>query len=55
MYAALWRLLPGPFWLRVAIALLLIAAVLSALAFWIYPAVDAVLFPVNEIVTPTGS
>jgi hypothetical protein len=37
MYAALWRVLPGPWWVRVLILLVLIAAVLAALAFWVFP------------------
>jgi len=31
MYAALWRLLPGPWWLRLFILLVLVAAILYAL------------------------
>ncbi len=33
MYAAIWRLLPGPWWLRVLILVVVIAAVLYGL-FW---------------------
>lgn len=33
MYAALWRILPGPVWLRVLILLVLVAAALYGL-FW---------------------
>lgn len=52
MYAALWRLLPGPVWLRVLLVLVLISAVLALLANVVFPAVDAALFPSNEVVTP---
>jgi hypothetical protein len=37
MYAALWRILPGPAWLRVLILLILAAAALAALISWVFP------------------
>ncbi len=37
MYAALWRVLPGPAWVRVLILLALIAAVLYGLLFYVFP------------------
>ncbi|MCU1440300.1 MAG: rane protein [Rhodoglobus sp.] len=37
MYAALWRILPGPVWLRLIIALVLIAAAVAALMLWVFP------------------
>lgn len=40
MYAALWRTLPGPVWLRVLILVLLVAAVLAVCHFWIFPWID---------------
>ncbi|QNO37500.1 hypothetical protein H4J02_00100 [Protaetiibacter sp. SSC-01] len=40
MYGALWRVLPGPWWVRTLILLVLAAAVLAALAFWVFPWVD---------------
>ena len=40
MYAALWRILPGPVWLRILIVLVLLAAVLYCLATWVYPWVN---------------
>ena len=43
MYAALWRLLPGPLWVRIILALLLVAAVLAVLAIWVYPWIDSML------------
>ena len=45
MYAALWRLLPGPWWLRLIIALGLIAAVLYALFFHVFPWVSPLIAP----------
>ncbi len=40
MYAALWRMLPGPFAVRLALALVLVAAVVVALFAWVFPAVE---------------
>jgi hypothetical protein len=37
MYAALWRILPGPVWLRLIIVLLAAAAVVGALMLWVFP------------------
>lgn len=37
MYAALWRVLPGPWWLRVLFLLVLAAAVLYGLFFFVFP------------------
>lgn len=47
MYAALWRLLPGPAWLRVLILLLLVTAVVFALFEYVFPWVEPFL-PLNE-------
>jgi hypothetical protein len=43
MYAALWRLLPGPLWLRVILLLIVLVAVLYSLATWVFPWVDAMV------------
>lgn len=43
MYAALWRILPGPLWLRVILALVLAAAALYVLATWVFPWVDSIV------------
>lgn len=48
MYAALWRLLPGPTWLRVLLALLLALAVLVVCFTWVFPAV-APYVPLNDV------
>ncbi|GAA1921432.1 hypothetical protein GCM10009775_12360 [Microbacterium aoyamense] len=37
MYAALWRILPGPVWLRILILIVLVAAVLYGLIFYAFP------------------
>ena len=45
MYAALWRLLPGPWWLRVIILLVVIAAVLYALFWYVFPWFSPIIAP----------
>lgn len=37
MYAFLWRLLPGPLWLRIILALAALAAILFALVTLVFP------------------
>ena len=50
MYGALWRVLPGPVWLRLILVLLLAAAVVYALFAWIFPWVDAIINPIEVTV-----
>jgi hypothetical protein len=45
MYAALWRLLPGPVWVRIILSIVLVAAVLTALVLWVFPAVNELFAP----------
>jgi len=45
MYAALWRLLPGPLWVRIIIATVVVAAVLAALVVWVFPLVNELFVP----------
>ena len=45
MYAAIWRLLPGPWWVRLIIVLALITAVLYALFFYVFPWVSPLITP----------
>lgn len=45
MYAALWRVLPGPWWVRLFILLVAAAAVLTALVFWVFPVIDQMVAP----------
>ncbi len=40
MYGALWRILPGPAWVRAVILVVLVAAVLTACALWVFPWVE---------------
>ncbi|GAA2895088.1 MULTISPECIES: hypothetical protein [Microbacterium] len=45
MYAALWRLLPGPWWVRLLIVLALVSAVLYALFFYVFPWISPLITP----------
>ena len=45
MYAALWRILPGPWWVRVIILLVLVAAVLYGLFYFVFPWVATEFVP----------
>ncbi|WP_261166559.1 hypothetical protein [Microbacterium sp. Marseille-Q6965] len=45
MYAALWRVLPGPWWVRVLILLVLATAALYGLFFHVFPWVAATFVP----------
>jgi uncharacterized membrane protein len=40
MYSALFRILPGPVWLRIVILVVLAAVVIAALVIWVFPLVD---------------
>ncbi|MBS1696941.1 MAG: hypothetical protein JST25_00875 [Actinobacteria bacterium] len=52
MYGALWRLLPGPWWVRLILALALLAAVLYALMFWVFPWVSPLISPGDVSIEP---
>ena len=43
MYGALWRVLPGPIWLKIVILVVLVAVILYCLVTWIFPWVDSLL------------
>ncbi|GAA5037752.1 hypothetical protein ACFQRL_14115 [Microbacterium fluvii] len=45
MYAALWRVLPGPWWVRLVIVLALATAVLYGLFFYVFPWVSTMVNP----------
>jgi hypothetical protein len=45
MYVALWRVLPGPWWVRVLILLVLLALILTALVVWVFPWVQTFVAP----------
>jgi hypothetical protein len=48
VYAVLWRLLPGPTWLKAVEALVLVALVVWLLLGWVFPAVEPHL-PFDQI------
>ncbi|MFJ6678021.1 hypothetical protein ACIQLK_02695 [Microbacterium sp. NPDC091382] len=48
MYAALWRVLPGPWWVRVLILLVLAAVILYLLYFYAFPWVFQTVWPSEE-------
>lgn len=45
MYGALWRALPGPWWVRLLILLVAAAAILTALVYWVFPVIDQMVAP----------
>jgi hypothetical protein len=45
MYAALWRVLPGPWWVRLLILLIAAVAILTALVYWVFPVLDQLVAP----------
>jgi len=49
MYAALWHIIPGPLWARILIVVVLLALVLSALAFWVFPWIDDLTAPAQDV------
>lgn len=49
MYAAFWRILPGPVWLRIIVVVVLLAAVLAALTFWVFPWIDELTTPAQDV------
>jgi hypothetical protein len=50
MYGALWRVLPGPWWVRVLILLVLLAAVLAVCVAWVFPFIDQFVAPTDSTV-----
>lgn len=45
MYAALWHVFPGPWWVRTLILLLLVAVVLYGLFFFVFPWISSIVNP----------
>jgi hypothetical protein len=37
VYAALWRILPGPVWVRILLLLVILGVVLAVLVFFVFP------------------
>lgn len=53
MYAALWRILPGPAWMRVVLLVVLVVAIVAALFSWVFPWVQDVLTPDDVVIGDT--
>jgi len=51
MYAALWRVLPGPWWVRLIILIVAVAALLTVLVFFVFPVVGDLIAPQEVTVT----
>lgn len=51
MYAALWRALPGPRWVKLAELLVLAALALVVLFTWVFPFVSTLL-PAEDVTVP---
>jgi hypothetical protein len=45
MYGALWRVLPGPRWVRVLILVVLVAAILTVCVYWVFPWIQPIVSP----------
>jgi hypothetical protein len=50
MYGALWRVLPGPVWVRILILVVLAAAAITALSIWVFPLVQNIVTPQDATV-----
>jgi len=50
MYAVLWRILPGPMWVRILIVLVLVVLFLAALVEWVFPWAADTLLPQESTV-----
>ena len=51
MYGALWRVLPGPWFVRVLILIVLAALVLGALMIWVFPIINDLVAPEDVTVS----
>lgn len=54
MYGALWRILPGPWWVRVIILLALLAGALYGLFFFVFPWIASEFVPDDGVVGALG-
>ena len=50
MYGALWRVLPGPVWVRILLVLILLVSVVFVLFTWVFPWVDGIINPIEVTV-----
>ncbi|MEU8136168.1 hypothetical protein [Streptodolium elevatio] len=54
MYAWIWRHLPGNVWVRIAISLVLVLAIVYALFNWIFPWAEPML-PFSDVTVDGGN
>ncbi|KAB1655344.1 hypothetical protein F8O01_12015 [Pseudoclavibacter chungangensis] len=54
MYGALWRVLPGPWPVKLLIVLVLVAAILYGLVYWVFPWVDSLLEQESDVTVGMG-
>lgn len=54
MYAALWRVLPGPLPVRLLIVLVVVASVLLALIGWVFPWIAETFLQQESVVESTS-
>ena len=50
MYAALWRIIPGPLWARITIAAVGTAIIVTALMVFVFPWIDTLMSSHNSSV-----
>lgn len=50
MYGALWRVLPGPWWLRVLILIVAATVVVAALMVYVFPVVGLWITPDDVVI-----
>lgn len=50
MYAALWKIIPGPLWLRITIATVVAVAVIVAVMTFVFPWIDTLMTSRNSSV-----
>lgn len=55
MYGALWRILPGPWWVRLFLLLALLAAALYGLFFHLFPWVASEFVPDDGVIEALGA
>lgn len=48
MYSAIWRLIPGPMWLRILISTVVVGAIIAALMIYVFPWVDTLMTSQNS-------
>lgn len=54
MYATLWRFLPGPWWVRTLVLLVLATAVLYGLFWFVFPWVSPLVSPGDVAIVPSS-